>query len=638
MQRCATARGLRCLLAGLLLLWLALPGSAQSSRPFPGVIALNVDVSDVQRRIFRVVETIPAGAGRFELYYPQWLPGNHAPRGPIEQLAGLRFRVDGRELNWQRDPLNAYRFMVILPAGTRQLQVEFQVASPQNSEQGRVLVGTDVMDLQWNQVLLYPVGYRARDIPVQATLQLPTGWKYATALRPDPQFTSGSDRVTFIAESLEQLVDSPVFAGHLLRQYDLAPGANIPVTLNLFAEDTAGLAVPDVQLDMHRRMVREAIAALGPPRFDGYQFLVATSGQLGTIGIEHHRSSENTLPPGYFRSAESGMADRDGLAHEFAHSWNGKYRRPARLWTAHFNTPMQDDLLWVYEGLTQYYGYVIAARSGLWPGDFAREQLALVAATYDRRRPGRDWRPLEDTTYMPVINARRSQPWASWQRGEDYYNEGALLWLDIDMRIREVSRGARTLDDFSRSFFAAQATEGWVSLYELQDVVRGLDAVATMDWYAFLRTRVATTRQPVLDGIERAGYRLVYSDKPNLAQVDTEKASNRTDLAYSLGLVLARENVLAEVLWGGPAFRAGLTTGATVVAVNGRACTPDRLREAVAAAASGGPLVELIVRNGDRFRTVTIDYRDGLRYPHLEPIGGREDRLAKLLAPRAPVP
>lgn len=631
----AAFRGLRCLLAGVLLC-LALPAPAQSSRPFAGVIALHVDVSDVQRRILRVVETIPAGPGRFELYYPQWLPGNHAPRGPIEQLTGLRFRVDGRELAWQRDPLNVYHFSVNLPAGTRQLQVEFQVASPQNSEQGRVLMTPDLLDLQWNQVLLYPVGYRARDISVQATLQLPAGWKYATALKPDPQFAAaGSERITFVAEPLESLVDSPVFVGRTLRQFELASGSDVPVTLNVFAEDAADAAATEAQLEAHRRLVRETYAALGPPRFDRYQFLVALTEQLGSIGIEHHRSSENTLPPLYFRNWDQRVAGRDQLAHELAHSWNGKYRRPARLWTAHFNTPMQDDLLWVYEGLTEYYGYVITARSGLWTADFAREQLALAAATFDRRRPGRDWRTLEDTTYMPVIAARRPTAWPSWQRGEDYYIEGALLWLEVDMRIREISRGARTLDDFSRSFFAAQATEGWVSLYELQDVVRALDQVAPLDWYSLLRTRVATTRQPVLDGLERAGYRLVYNDKPNLVLADSEKASQRTDLAWSLGIVLSRENVLTEVLWGGPAFRAGLTPATTVVAVNGRACTADLLRAAVTAAAAGGPQVELIVRNGDRFRTVSIDYRDGLRYPHLEPIAGREDRLAKLLAPRA---
>ena len=634
MHRRAAIRGSRWLLGSLLLLCFAVPAMAQSSRPYPGVIALNVDVSDVQRRIFRVVETIPSGPGRLDLYYPQWVPGHHAPRGPLEQLAGLKFRVDGRELSWQRDPVNVFRFSVMLPPGTRQLQVEFQVASAQNSEQGRVVVGSDLLALQWHQVLMYPAGYRARDISVQATLQLPAGWKYATALTPDPQFAAaGSDRVTFTAEPLESLVDSPVFAGRLLRQYELAPGGAAPVTLNLLGEEAADLAAPDAVLDIHKRLVREAFAALGPPRFDRYNFLVALSEQIGSIGIEHHRSSQNTLSPAYLRSWDQRIGSRDLLAHEFTHSWNGKYRRPARLWTPHFNTPMQDDLLWVYEGMTEYYGYVLATRSGLWPVDFARESLALSAATFDRRRPGREWRPLEDTTYLPVINARRPMAWTGWQRSEDYYVEGALLWLDVDMRIREASRGTRSLDDFSRSFFSAQATEGWVSTYELQDVVRGLNQVAPMDWYAFLRTRVATTRQPVLDGFERAGYRLVYNDKPNLAQADSEKTSQRTDLAYSLGFVISKDNLLTEVLWGSPAFRAGLTTTTTVVAVNGRACTPDLLRAAVTAASQGGPLVELIVRNGDRFRTVTLDYRDGLRYPHLEPIPGREDRLAQLLAP-----
>lgn len=635
----AAIAGTRSLLIAAMLLCLTLPALAQSSRPFPGVIALSVDASDVQRRILRVVETLPAGAGRFELYYPQWLPGNHAPRGPIEQIAGLRMRVDGRELSWQRDPLNVYHFSVVLPSGTRQLQVEFQIASPQSSDQGRVVMGADLLDLQWNQVLLYPVGYRARDISVQPTLQLPAGWKYATALQPDLQFAAaGSERVTFVAESLESLVDSPVFAGRTLRQYDLATAGSAPVTLSVFAEDGADAAASEAQLDLHRRMVREAYAALGPPRFDRYQLLVALSEQIGGIGLEHHRSSENTLPPAYLRSWDQRVSSRDQLAHEFTHSWNGKYRRPARLWTAHFNTPMQDDLLWVYEGMTEFYGYVLTARSGLWSADFARENFALTAATFDRRRPGRDWRSLEDTTYMPVIAARRPLAWPSWQRTEDYYTEGALLWLEVDMRIRELTRGARSLDDFSRSFFAAQATEGWVSLYELQDVVRALDQVAPMDWYSFLRTRVATTRQPVLDGLERAGYRLVYNDKPNLVLADSEKSSNRTDLAWSLGLVMSKDNVLTDVLWGGPAFRAGLTAATTVVAVNGRAITADRLRAAVTAAATGGPLVELIVKNGDQFRTVTIDYRDGLRYPHLEPVAGREDRLSKLLAPRAAAP
>jgi predicted metalloprotease with PDZ domain len=382
-------------------------------------------------------------------------------------------------------------------------------------------------------------------------------------------------------------------------------------------------------------MVRETYAALGPPRFDRYDFLVALSNQIGGVGTEHHRSSENSLPPAYFRSWEEDVDGRDQLPHELAHSWNGKYRRPARLWTPHYNTPMQNDLLWVYEGMTQYYGLLLAARSGLWSPEFARDELALLAAVQDRRRPGREWRSMQDTTFMPIIAARRPLAWNTWQRAEDYYTEGALLWLDVDTRLREMTRGARSLDDFSRSFFAAQATEGWVSVYELPDVVRALNAVAPADWNTLLRERVTGTRQPVAAGLERAGYSLVYTDQPNKAVADIERSNRRTDLSYSLGMIVSRDNLLTEVVWGSPAFQAGLTVNTTLIAVNGRTPTPELLKDAVTRAARGGNLVELIVRNGDRFRTVRLDYRDGLRYPHLEPIAGRPDGLSPLLAPRA---
>jgi len=619
-----------------MLLLPAVAATPQGARSFPGIIALSVDLTDVQRRIFRVTETIPAGPGRLELYYPQWLPGNHAPRGPIEQLAGLRFRANGQEIAWRRDPLNVYKFTLTLPSGTRQVQAEFQILTPQVAEQGRVVVTPNLLGLQWNQVVLYPAGYRARDIRVQATLQLPPGWKHASALRPDPQYVNaGADHVTFLAEPLEVLVDSPLFAGRYFQQYDITQPDGPAVALDAFAEEPADLLASEAQLAAHRAMLREAYAALGPPRFDHYDFLVALSNQIGGVGTEHHRSSENSLSPAYFRSWDEDVDGRDQLPHELAHSWNGKYRRPARLWTPHYNTPMQNDLLWVYEGMTQYYGYVLAARSGLWSAEFARDELALLAAIYDRRRPGREWRSMEDTTYMPIIAARRPLAWNTWQRAEDYYTEGALLWLDVDTRLREMTQGARSLDDFSRTFFAAQATEGPVSVYELPDVVRALNAIAPADWNALLRARVTGTRQPVVDGLERAGYRLVYTAQPSKAVADIERSAHRTDLSYSLGMIVSRENVLTEVVWGGPAFQAGLAVNTTLVAVNGRAPTPVLLKDAVVAASRGGPVVELIVRNGDRFRTVSLNYRDGLRYPHLEPITGRADGLAPLLAPHA---
>jgi predicted metalloprotease with PDZ domain len=316
------------------------------------------------------------------------------------------------------------------------------------------------------------------------------------------------------------------------------------------------------------------------------------------------------------------------------HSWNGKYRRPARMWTSGFHIPMQDDLLWVYEGLTQYYGLVLSARAGLWSQEFTRESFALIAGVFDGKRPGRSWRSLEDTTFQPIITPRRPLSWTSWQRGEDYYSEGAILWLHVDAKLRELSNGTRTLDDFSRAFFAAPANQGMVSTYEFADVARALAAVAPFDWTTFLRERVSGSGQPLLDAFAQAGLELVYNDTPNQLLADSEKNSRRTDLSYSLGLTISRDGQISEVVWGGPAFEAGLTTNTTLVAVNGRSWSADLLKSAITAARGDGGPIELLVRNQDLYRTVRIDYRGGLRYPHLVPIAGRRDLLPAVLAPR----
>jgi predicted metalloprotease with PDZ domain len=616
--------------------WAAAPAAGSRSA---GIIDLQVDASDVERRILRVTETIPARPGKLVLHYPQWLPGNHAPRGTIDQVAGLRFRANGQEMAWQRDPLDVYRFTVDVPAGVKDVQAEFQVATPQASDQGRIVMSANLLNLQWNQVVLYPAGAKVNDLAVRATLRLPAGWQHASALRIDPaRRAAAGDQHAFAAVPLEVLVDSPLFAGRYFRAVDLTPAGSPPVMLNIVADEAADLAATDAQICIHRALVREAYAALGPPRYDHYDFLLALTENIGGVGLEHHRSSENSQVPAHFRSWDEDIDSRDLLAHEFTHSWNGKYRRPARLWTPHFNTPMQDDLLWVYEGMTQYYGMVLAARSGLWPQDFARETWAAVAAAFDRKRPGRQWRSLADTTHQPIISSRRPQPWPSWQRAEDYYSESAMLWLDVDTKLRELTKGERSLDDFARSFFAAPASQGWVATYEFADVVRALNAVAPLDWSAFLKARVEGMAQPVLEGVERAGFRLVYNDQPNKAISDIEKSARRTDHSYSLGLIVGRDNVLSEVVWDGPAFKAGLTGNTTLIAVNGKAYSADALKNAIKAAASGGPLVELIVRNQDRFRTVQIDYRGGLRYPHLEAVAERADALSPVLAPRTVAP
>lgn len=602
--------------------------------PYPGVIRLRVDASDVTRRIFRVRETLPVRPGALTLLYPQWLPGNHAPRGPIEQLAGLRIRAGGRELPWTRDPEHVHAFRVRVPQGVDELDIEFEVATPQAPEQGRVVVTQRLLGLQWNQVVLYPAGHYARRIAVAAELRLPPDWRPATALAATaPPGEDGWTR--FAPVSLEQLVDSPVFAGPHTGRVELTAGEGPPVRLNIFAEDPADIAVTQKQVEAYRAMVRETYAALGPPRYPRYDFLLALSDTFGGIGLEHHDSSENSHPPGHFRAWDEDVGNRDLLAHEFVHSWNGKYRRPARLWTPAYNHPMRDDLLWVYEGLTNWYGFVLTARAGLWSPEFARDAIAATAALHDRRRPGRDWRPLADTTYQPIIAARRPLAWPSWQRVEDYYSESVLLWLEVETRLRELTGEARGLDDFSRRFFAARPDEGRVSTYELRDVIAGLSRVAPFDWAALLRDRVEATGKPVGEALARTGWKLVYEAEPNAFVRDSEKARRVTDLTYSLGVTVNRDGLLTEVIWGSPAFEAGLTANTTLVAVDGRAWTADLLKDAVERAKDGSGVVELLVRNQDRYRTVRVEYRGGLVYPRLRRVEGTPDRLAALFAPRA---
>ncbi|MEY2855047.1 MAG: hypothetical protein RL030_2179 [Pseudomonadota bacterium] len=632
------ARLARAVLALSLLLTAAVttPGFAAA---MVAPITVDVDATDVERRIFRVKLSLPVKPGKLSLHYPQWVPANHAPRGVVDQLGALKFTAAGRELAWTRDPLDIYRFDLVIPAGARELQAEFVLATPQATGAGnnpRMVSSPRILNLQWIQVVLYPAGATAMAVPVSASVRLPKGWRQASALAAET-IAGDPEHLRFETVPLEILADSPLFAGPNYASYDLTPAGSKPVRLNVFGDDAPDVKATPEQVDVHRALVRELVAALGPPRYEHYDYLLGLTESISGIGNEHHRSSENTQSPDYFREWDAEMDRRDVLAHEMAHSWNGKYRRPARNWTPNPNTPMQNDLLWVYEGMTQYYGMVITARAGLWTPEFAREELALTAAVFDRKRPGRSWRSLGDTTVQTLFTARRPLSWVSLQRSEDYYTESVLLWLDVDTKLREMSGGLRSLDDFAHEFLAAPATRGWVSTYEFDDVVRSLNKVAPFDWARFLRDRVTGLDQPVLQGVERAGYRLVYGDKPNAATRDIEKTARATDLSYSVGIVVSRDNALTEVVWDGPAFKAGLTTNTTLIAVNGRAYSAELMKDAITAAKDGKP-IELLVRNQDRFRAVTIDYRGGLQYPHLVPIEGRQDGLTAVLSPRAALP
>ena len=594
---------------------------------YPGTIRLQIDATDVQRRIYRVVETVPvSGPGTIRLLYPQWLPGNHAPRGPIASIAGLNVTAGGRALRWQRDPHEVFAFHVDVPAGVREIVATFQHLSPTESDQGRVTVTPNMLNLQWEKMSLYPAGYFVRNIPVQASVTLPDGWTAATSL--DVESRRGN-RLVYRAVPYETLVDSPIFAGRHFRRERLADNVN----LNIFADQPQDLAATDEQIAIHRRLAEQALRLFGGRHFDEYEFLLALTDELGGIGLEHLRSSENSQERNYFTGWSEGSYGRDLLPHELTHSWNGKYRRPAALWTPDYRTPMQNDLLWVYEGQTQFWGYVLSARSGLMPAEDVRGELARVAAFYDNL-PGRSWRPLIDTTYDPIVQARRPQPWPSWLRGEDYYSEGMLLWLETDARLRQLSGGRRSLDDFARAFFGVNPGDEGILTYRFDDVVATLNAIAPFDWAGFLRERVEQAGRPApLGWIEAGGYRLAYRDTPTAYFTAREKARKILDLTYTIGLVVGENGRVSGVSWDSPLFDAGVTVGSTLVAVNGRQYSHDLLRQAITAARGTREPIRLLVKRGDLYSEVAVDYHDGLRYPVLERVGSGASSLDALLAP-----
>lgn len=607
--------------------------------PTPGHAAdsplrLEVDATDREHRVFRVRQFLPVQPGPLRLYFPRWLPGEHAPVGDASRLAGLVVRGNGQALAWARDPLDSHAFTLTVPAGVAELQIEFAHLSPVSPDSGRVVVTPQMLNLQWQSVLLYPAGPPADAITVQASLRLPDGWQWGSALRAS---SSEGGTVRFAPVSLAQLVDSPVFAGQHFRRIALDPeGAARPVMLNLMTDDAGQLSVAtEAQLEAHRRLVQQADKLFASRHFAHYDFLLALSDELGGIGLEHHESSENALKPQYFEAWDKSIAGRELLAHEYTHSWNGKFRRPADLSTPDFQAPMQDTLLWLYEGQTEFWGKVLSARSGLVDAALIRDSLAVIAAAQDERA-GRTWRNLQDTSHDLLLGRPGRRDWEDYQRTlAEVYREGVLVWLDADMLIRERSGGVRSLDDFARAFFGVADGQRGPLTYTFDDVVAALGAVQPHDWAGFLRQRLDghDPRAP-LDGLARAGWTLAWDDKPSDNFKAGEVWRKSTDFTWSLGLSVGADGKLRRVRWNGPAFRAGLAPGMVLVAVGQRAFKPERLKAAVTANRDGRAPIELLVRDGELFRTVTIDWRGGLRYPHLVRIEGSEDRLSRLLAPR----
>jgi len=606
---------------------LAAPAPARADADKP--IELSVDLREAPRRIYHARLVIPAKPGPLTLCYPKWIPGTHSPSGPISDLTGVTIRAGGKNLSWQRDEVDAYLLHCQVPEGADAVEVSLTLVMPTAA---RWSPTPHLVAFNWNQVVVYPKGAPANRLDIQARLRLPPGWKLGTALAAAKQ---DGDVTHFAPVSLERLIDSPVLCGEHFREIAIGPKDD-PRHYVILAGDS------DVAVEMNAafkagcdRLVAEAGALFGGRHYNSYRFLLALSDRLSFSGLEHHESSDNHGPERALLEAGGRNIAGYLFAHEYVHSWCGKYRRPADMVTTDFNQPQRTKLLWVYEGLTDYLGYVLAGRARLWTPETCRDHLALVAESMSNRR-GRSWRPLEDVAVAAHALGRAPAEWASWRRTTfDYYWEGVLLWLEVDMLIREQSGGQRSLDDFCRLFFGGTSGPR-VQPYTFTDITAALTQVAPYDWNSFLTRRVAMTADEApLDGIRRAGWRLSYGPEPSSWLKTWTGMRKQIDLSSSLGLELRPDGTVADVIPHKPADKAGIAPGMKLIAVNSRRWTEPRLLDALKQAVRSGK-VELLMENGELFRTLTLAYRDGPRYPRLERISaGEPEVLSRVFAPLA---
>lgn len=598
-------------------------------------IQLAVDLSDAARNIYHAHLTMAPKPGPLTLVYPKWIPGNHRPSGPIVNLTGLKMEAGGQTLAWQRDAVDMYAFHVDVPAGTKELKVSFDVITNTGvAGSSGAAASSNVLDLNWNQVVLYPAGADSDAVDVQASLWLPEGWKFGTALPQESAFQSGSHvTLVFKPVSLTALVDSPLIAGAHYRRIVLTPPGETPLhVIDMVSESEAGLGMTAQDEAAYRKLVAEALALFGAWHYRYYHFLFTLSDEVGGRGLEHHQSSDNAIGERGLSDPDQHLLEAGLLPHEFVHSWNGKYRRPAGLATHNYQDPMIADMLWVYEGLTEYLGDVLTARSGLWSPEQYREALAATAAELDHRA-GRNWRPLEDTARSVQILRLQGPEWMNWRRGLDYYPEGELIWLEVDTIIRQQTQGKKSLDDFCRLFHGGPSGPPKVVPYNFEDLVSALNQVTPYDWAKLLQERVAlASPHAPTGGMERGGWKLVYTDQPNVFMAAGERLGKSTNELFSLGLSIGKNGQFVDVIPGSPAYDAGIGPGMRLVAINGRRWSKRLLEDAVRDSVKSAQPMDLLVENANFFKTYPIAYHGGLKNPHLER-GEGPDLLEGILRP-----
>ena len=606
--------------------------AGQSEKAPAGPVALTVRLPDPGQKILYVHEVMPVRPGALTLYYPKWIPGDHSPDGPIEQIMGLEFTAGGQRIAWQRDELDRFTFHLTVPANVHQLDIRFQFPS-----QDRVT--TNLIDLTWDHVALYQAGYPTKAQVYQPTLDIPADWQYASALQ-----TASRDgrRITFKPVPFNTLVDSPVIAGKYFRQVDLTPtGSSVHRYLDMVGDDAGAIAISDRQIEDFHHLVEQAQALFHSHHYDSYHLLLTLSDHTAVGGLEHHQSSDDKARSGskMFADADHFMLDGSLLPHEYTHSWNGKFMRPAGLWQPDFEQPEKPKLLWVYEGLTVYLGDTLAARSGLWSAETWRDVLAYRASAM-AHRTGREWRPLIDTTI--AVDYSAPSAWANWRRQNDFYREGELLWLAVDMKIRALSHDQRSIDDFAQAFFGVDNGSFVTHTYTFDDVVAALDKVQPYDWANFLHGWVdgVGDQAPLLSGIEASGWKLVYTDQPSAYQNALENVGmgelegKGINAMPSVGMFLEHDGKVVDVLWNGPAFKAGLAPGMKLVSINGQPFSAHALHDAISRTQQGSTPLQVRAQNDGAIELHTLHYSGGLKYPHLIRVQGKADYLQQLLAPK----
>jgi len=611
---------------------LALGAAASAQAPSTRAIKLAVDARLAPRKVLHAKLAIPVSAGPLTLSYPKWMPADHSPDGPIANLTGLKFFADGKAVPWRRDPVEMYDIHLQIPPGTRSLSVDldFLLSAPGPTIDFSGSASSQLLILMWNQVLLYPKGAPANRILFEPSLQLPEGWKFNTSL---PVASQSGNQIDFAPVDVELLVDSPVQSGRYTRVIPLSENPRHEV--DVAADDAWALEIPPALIENYKRLVAEASALYRSHPYRSYHFLLTLSDNVIRLGQEHHESSDDRVPEHTLVDPNARLTNATLFPHEFTHSWNGQFRRPSGLATPDFQQPMNGEMLWVYEGLTDYLGTILAARSGLWTPEQTREQLASLASMLDHR-VGRTWRSLQDTADAAQILYFAPSEWASMRRGTDFYTESVLLWLEVDVRLRKLTNGQRSLDDFCHSFYGGAKGLPVVEKFGFDDVVAALNSVASYDWRALLRQRLeATNSGAPLEGITSGGWQLVYNDVPNEFIAANQAVSGAIDLTSSLGLVVRGDGYVQDAIAGMPGFESGLSPFMRILGVGDRPFSIEELGRAVENAKSNETPIKLLVSNTGSLETITIPYHGGLRGPHLERAEGVRDYLSEILKPLA---